>query len=250
MKYLIAALILLLTLPGVASGAVNGGAITGVVNSNTSVTITLTTLASEVDSVIVAKIVATDTLYCAVIDSTTVVSTITGIPPNQTGYYFVIGRSGGLTAYSNYDTLTTHPPDIQDNGSVGKLLWTELVRTATSWQPTTETESFTINGTAATDSSAVYEVWPNNNLLIKTTQAGDSTVFMLYVHYGYREMVQTGSWFGFDTSVDSLAVIAPGTHSKTLTANVAAPSMYFTLGSYAGNGKNAAVSIELTRSRW
>jgi len=233
--------------------ALDGGAITTTVRSNTQVLIQITTLPTGgVDSVYVCRMTygGSDTSFVATIDSVTTNKMITGQSPNLHAIYFlkVCGNAG--YTISDKDTVTVYPPEIGETVNSATESYVERVIRAISWRPISVLNTFTLDGSAATDSSAVYEPWKTNSVIITATQAGDSVKTIFYVHYGYRVMTQTGEWVGFCAKSESLNVSSAGTWGMTLLQSLNAPSMYYSFGSYEGNGKNASLRVDLKRDRY
>jgi len=236
-----------------ADSAVNGGTIVTTVVNNTNVLVQMTTKASTADSVYICRMYpgSSDTTFLALIDTTIVNRLMSSQVPGRQSIYFVLARDGaGHTAISDKDTVTVYSPEIGEETSSNIMRKVEKVITATSWRPYNPTESFTLSGSAAKDSSGVYEPWKNNTLVAVASQAGDSVKAIVYITYGYREMTQLGNWIGFTVPLDSLAITSSGVFKKSFTVNLAYPSMYFTFGSYAGNGKNSSIALYLTRDRY
>lgn len=232
----------------------DGGAITATVRTNTTAMIQITTAPDAVDSVFVCHIAegSTDTTFDALIDTVTTSKLITGLRPASVNYWFLLTRqgAGGPTALSDIDTLTQYGPEIELIPTTLALTATEKMVRAVSWRPDTIYETFTVNGTSGVDSTGHYRAWKNNSLTVKATQAGDSVKVMAYIAYGHREMTQTGATFGFAAYEDSLNISSVGTFRKTLTANLAAGTMYIKFQGYTGNGKNAAIEVQLIRDRY
>jgi len=251
-----ALLMILLVMSKVVQSSITGGVIETEVRTNTQVLIKITTLpvgTASVDSNDICYILpaSSDTTFYSTIDATTRNSIVSDLEPGKQYIFFVRSMDDtGHTAISDKDTITMYYPEIEEYNASNILHKTEKVITATSWRPYNITESFTLNGTADTDSSAVYEPWKNNALIVFASQDGDSIKTMVYINYGYREMTQLGSWIGFSSPIDSLNITGVGVFNKTLTSNLAYPSMYFTLGSYVDNGANSSITMYLTRDRY
>lgn len=264
MRYCMTILLLVLAIAGATPSAMaanpSAGAISVTVLTNQTLTVAITTAPAAVDSVFLCRFIgsATDTLFVAEVDTTDTSVSVTDEVPGRTSTYFLVARGSGKTALSAKSTITMYGPETEyipatknDRDAMARTLFlTEKVIRAVSWRPSTVLETFKLDGAAATDSSGHYTPWKNNSIVAIATQAGDSVATMLYVHYGYRVMTQTGATKGFSAAVDSLNITGPGTFTKTLTANTALPTMYFTFGSYAGNGHDAEVELFLTRERY
>lgn len=245
--------ILIITiLYGLAHSAVNGGAITTEVRTNTSVLIKVTTKASTLDSLYICRMYSgsSDTAFLALIDSTLVNKLLGSQEPGRQSIFFLLARdANGRTAISDKDTVTFYGSEIESSPTTKDLYKMERVISATSWRPADTTYTFTISG-ETDDSTGVYIPWKDNSIFVTASQPNDSAKAMLYVVYGNREMTQKGSTYGYIVAKDSLNITGAGNFIKTLTASTAYPSMYFRLEGYKGNGKATTVSIYLTRSRY
>lgn len=257
MRRLFLFMAILVFLPVISwAAAPTGGVITTTVRTNTTVLVQVTTAPTAVDSVFICriKIGGTDTIYIAQIDSVTKAKVISSEPPGLNAAYFLRVNQGtkaaGKTAISDKDTVTVFGPEIEAMPATNANRLIEKVIRAVSWRPTTVTETFTVNGATGADSSGHYNAWKSNGIVVVATQAGDSVKTMLYTFYGHRDMTQTGETAGFVSSQDSLNISSIGTFGKTLTLNLATSVMYFKLQGYAGNGKNSAIEIYLTRDRY
>ncbi len=244
-------IIIVLLFPHKADSAVTAGDINVIVTSNTQVLVQITTLATEIDSVYIGRLVVTDSdTVFTVIDSTATLLSVNDLSPWANLEFIMIVRdTNGDTSLSVPDTVRIYAPELERNPNTTALLTTERMITATSWRPSI-TESFTVNGANLGDSSGVYIPFIRNAFTVVATQAGDSVKTMIYIHYGYRELTQKGDVIGFTAASESLNVTGIGVFGKTLTAGVTAPSMYFTTGGYVGNGKDASLTIDLTRDRY
>ncbi|HDY88894.1 MAG TPA: hypothetical protein ENH82_12380 [bacterium] len=251
MKKYVCILLLLLINPVLVYAATTAGVINTIVTSNTKALVQITTLASDVDSVYIGRLVVgvSDTVF-TVVDSTATSLFVSGLNPWTQHEFIMIARKAGVTALSDPDTVRIYAPEIELFPNSTALNRTERVITATSWRPTDIISYLTVDGTNAGDSSAVYRTWNRNALTVVATQDGDSVATMIYVHYGYREPTQKGDWIGFPAASESLNVTSIGSFGKTFTAGVTSPSMYLTTGGYAGNGKNGTLSIYITRDRY
>lgn len=259
--YIMAALVIALMMCGdvVWAAAPTGGAISITQDTNIAYTISIDTAPANIDTLYRCTLSGSDTTFVAISDTTAESVEVTGISPGTAITTFLLVRGeDGKTAISDKETFTMYGPETEyipatknDRDAMTRTLFLiEKVIRAVSWRPSTVLETFTLDGAAATDSSGHYTPWENNSLVAVATQAGDSVATMLYVHYGYRVMTQTGATKGFAAAVDSLNITGPGTFTKTLTANIALPTMYFTFGSYAGNGHDAEIELFLTRERY
>lgn len=238
-----------------AIGALSGGVITTTARTNTTVLVQITTHPSGgvvADSVNICKLLigGTDTTFITTCDTLTTAKVLTSQIPAQQAIYFLLVRGvAGLTAISDKDTVTVYGPEIESDATDNEVAYNEKMIRATSWRPTSVLETFTINGSTGKDSTAIYTPWDYNAVTVDASQAGDSVKVMLYVCYGSRTMTQIGATQGFTAAAESLNVSTEGIFGKTFTSHVAAPSMYFRLNGYAGNGKNTSVVIWLNRRR-
>jgi hypothetical protein len=252
-KYILALAIFALAFPAYAADP-DGGEITTTAISNTSILVQITTAPSAVDSVFVCYFrgAETDTTFAAQIDTVTTNKSLNNLDPSVTYTVFLLVRqgAGGPSDISDKDEVTTYGPEIESNPNRTELNHVERVIRATSWRPGSVLETFTLSGSAASDSSGQYLPWKHNSIIVKATQAGDSVKAMLYTWYGRREMTQKGTDTGFASSVDSLNITGQGIFAKTLQSELAAPAMYFKLQTYTGNGKNAAFELYLSRERY
>lgn len=252
MKSLIFGIILAL-FAGIVSGAPTGGVITTTVRTNTTALVQVTTAPTAVDSVFICYFAgsSTDTTFAATADSTTTNQLLSSLNPGKRYIVFLLVRQGAgeLTALSDKDTITVYPPEIETAPASNVLASISKLFTATSWKPTALTESFTLNGTSAVDSTGVIELFKNTSFLVKTSQAGDSTKVMGYIHYGYRQTTQTGSWVEYALK-DSVNVSAPGGTLKVLSGHPPGAQCYIRWNSYAGNGKNTALEAYAIRERY
>lgn len=255
------ACVLMFVTASVAWGAApTGGAISITQMSNTAYTITIDTAPANIDTLYRCTLAGSDTTFAATLSDTTATSVaVTGVDPLTAITTFLLVRGeDGKTAISDKETFTMYGPEIEyypinRNDQLAydrNLHLTEQVIRAVSWRPNSLLSTFTLDGTTGADSSAVYTPWKNNAIVVHATQDGDSVKVKLYTYYGYRTMTQTGATVGYVSSVDSLDINATGVFFKTLTPNIAAPAMYYTLKAYADNGKDTEIQIYLTRDRY
>lgn len=256
---IIAILACVLMLSTAAWGAApTGGAISITQDSNTAYTIAIDTAPANIDTLYRCTLSGSDTTFVTLADTTATSVSVTGIDPLTSIITFLLNRGeDGKTAISDKETFTMYGPEIEyypstrnDQAAYDRdLQLTEQVIRAVSWRPDTLLDTFTIADAAGRDSTAVYTPWKNSAIIAKAT--GDSVKVILRTWHGYREMTQTGDTEGFAVSdADTLDLNEAGTFVKTLTANTAFPSMYWTLEGYTDNGHATEVQLWLSRERY
>ncbi|MDO8716410.1 MAG: hypothetical protein Q7J73_06335 [Dehalococcoidales bacterium] len=230
-----------------------GGTITVTARTNTTALVQISTHPTAVDSVFICYIRVTgaaDTIFVALTDTVVTSKLVSGLPPGLNANFFLLTRqgAGGPSAISNKETETIYGPEIEATPNTNLMELVEQLVRAVSWRMTSILNTFTLSGTAASDSTGHYKKWKRNTVIINARQAGDSVKVMMYTFYGYRDMTQAGATVGFVSSGDSLNINAPGTHALRLSG-YDAPAMYFKFQSYSGNGKDDSLTVYLDRKR-
>ena len=237
------ALVFCLVFPLLTLGAITAPVFTTGSVTNTQVKFTLTTLATETDSVAIMYLSGSDTLMVAYLDSATVDTTVTAMTPGAERVWLMLARqSGGQTAVSLLDTLRQEYPPVEASW---KTRFSHIIRrvfTADSWLLTSAiTDSLVLNGTTAIDSSIVYYPSKFTGLRMHGYQAGDSVNVRCYVYAGKRGPDNT---FEFSLK-DSLDITSPGTTIGSFEAIPPSEHVYLRFDAQVGNGKNTSIRADL-----
>lgn len=231
-----------------AYAALSGGTITTAITSSSSLSITVSSLASRIDSLDICYFEGTssDTTFAAYLDTTATDTTLTNLKVNTQYIVFLRGRGGAGSKISDKDTVHTYPIALGDPTRNGFL--TRKLSDADSWPPTGSFDrTITLNGKDASDSTLVYFAKAYNGIDIYATQAGDSCVATIYAIPVYW----TGIFSDYTnfheayTIADSVQVTAEGLTRTSLSLPVGRFYL-FRLYSLTGNGKNADYEITLT----